>query len=56
NFVSCHSPATVGETLRIVNTTMTVGARALSARTEIWNATKHRLVASGVHIKMKPCL
>ncbi|KAJ7768734.1 HotDog domain-containing protein [Mycena olivaceomarginata] len=49
-----HSPATLGETLRIVNTSMTVGARAMSARTEIWNATKHRLVASGVHIKMQP--
>ncbi|KAJ7777596.1 HotDog domain-containing protein [Mycena maculata] len=49
-----HSPATIGEKLRIVNTTMTVGARALSARTEIWNATQHRLVASGVHIKMQP--
>ncbi|KAF7320903.1 4HBT domain-containing protein [Mycena chlorophos] len=49
-----HSPATLGETLRIVNTTLTVGSRALSARTEIWNATKHRLVASGVHIKMQP--
>ncbi|KAJ6476211.1 HotDog domain-containing protein [Mycena sanguinolenta] len=49
-----HSPATLGEKLRIVNTTMTVGARAMSARTEIWNVTKHRLVASGVHIKMQP--
>ncbi|KAJ7777597.1 HotDog domain-containing protein [Mycena maculata] len=49
-----HSPATIGEKLRIVNTTMTVGARAMSARTEIWNATQHRLVASGVHIKMQP--
>ncbi|KAF7326954.1 4HBT domain-containing protein [Mycena venus] len=49
-----HSPATLGEKLRIVNTTMTFGARAKSARTEIWNATKHRLVASGVHIKMNP--
>ncbi|KAF7326867.1 4HBT domain-containing protein [Mycena venus] len=49
-----HSPATLGERLRIVNTTMTVGTRAMSARTEIWNASKHRLVASGVHIKMKP--
>ncbi|KAJ7482300.1 HotDog domain-containing protein [Mycena galericulata] len=49
-----HSPATLGEKLRIVNTTLTVGARALSARTEIWNATQHRLVASGVHIKMQP--
>ncbi|KAJ7147375.1 HotDog domain-containing protein [Mycena filopes] len=49
-----HSPATLGEKLRIVNTSMTIGARAMSARTEIWNDTKHRLVASGVHIKMQP--
>ncbi|KAJ7442133.1 HotDog domain-containing protein [Mycena galericulata] len=49
-----HSPATLGEKLRIVNTTLTVGARTLSARCEIWNATQHRLVASGVHIKMQP--
>ncbi|KAK7063506.1 4HBT domain-containing protein [Favolaschia claudopus] len=60
NFVSqsmnivYHSPAALGERLRIVNTTMTVGARAISARTEIWNQSKHRLVASGVHIKMRP--
>ncbi|KAJ7158290.1 HotDog domain-containing protein [Mycena crocata] len=47
-----HSPAGLGDKLRIVNTTMTVGARAMSARTEIWNATHHRLVATGVHIKM----
>ncbi|KAG6844358.1 hypothetical protein H0H87_007539 [Tephrocybe sp. NHM501043] len=49
-----HSPAGLGERLRIVNTTMTMGARATSARTEIWNTTHHRLVSSGVHIKMKP--
>ncbi|KAG6841294.1 hypothetical protein C0991_012464 [Blastosporella zonata] len=49
-----HSPADLGDRLRIVNTTMTMGARALSARTEIWNVTHHRLVSSGVHIKMKP--
>jgi len=49
-----HSPATVGDRLRIVNTTMTVGSRAHSARTEIWNLTHHRLVSSGVHIKMQP--
>ncbi|KAG6812150.1 hypothetical protein H0H92_004149 [Tricholoma furcatifolium] len=46
--------AGLGDRLRIVNTTMTMGARALSARTEIWNLTHHRLVSSGVHIKMKP--
>ncbi|TFK69433.1 hypothetical protein BDN72DRAFT_840399 [Pluteus cervinus] len=49
-----HSPAHMGDTIRIVNTTMTVGARALSVRTEIWNSTHHRLVASGVHVMMKP--
>lgn len=48
-----HSPAELGDRIRIVNTTMTVGARALSARTEIWNLTHHRLVCSGVHIKMQ---
>ncbi|KAJ3814911.1 hypothetical protein F5876DRAFT_31879 [Lentinula aff. lateritia] len=49
-----HAPATIGENLRIVNTTMTVGRRVASARTEIWSETHHRLVASGVHIKMEP--
>jgi hypothetical protein len=63
-----------------VNTTLTVGSRVESVRTEasivfifilfhlqvstdlffggpllkIWNVTHHRLVASGVHIKMPP--
>ncbi|KAF9011743.1 hypothetical protein BDQ17DRAFT_1272058 [Cyathus striatus] len=49
-----HSPAGLGDQLRLVNTTLTLGARAHSARTEIWNVTHHRLVASGVHIKMQP--
>ncbi|KAJ3756728.1 HotDog domain-containing protein [Lentinula raphanica] len=49
-----HAPALLGETLRIVNTTMAVGRRVASARTEIWSETHHRLVASGVHIKMEP--
>ncbi|KJA29602.1 hypothetical protein HYPSUDRAFT_31531 [Hypholoma sublateritium FD-334 SS-4] len=49
-----HSPAGIGEKLRLVNTTLTVGKRAESVRTEIWNVTHHRLVASGVHIKMLP--
>ncbi|KAF9458479.1 HotDog domain-containing protein [Collybia nuda] len=49
-----HSPANLGDRIRIVNTTMTLGARAHSARTEIWNVTHHRLVSSGVHIKMQP--
>jgi len=51
-----HSPAVLGDKLRIVNTSMTVGSRAMSARTEIWNGTYHRLVSSGVHLKMHPSL
>ncbi|KAI5893166.1 uncharacterized protein SCHCODRAFT_02621034 [Schizophyllum commune H4-8] len=49
-----HSPAVLGDRIRIVNTSIALGARASSARTEIWNDTHHRLVASGVHIKMQP--
>jgi len=49
-----HSPAVLGDKLRLVNTSMTIGSRAMSARTEIWNATHHRLVSSGVHLKMPP--
>ncbi|TFK28978.1 hypothetical protein FA15DRAFT_664624 [Coprinopsis marcescibilis] len=49
-----HSPAALGDKIRIVNQTLTVGARAHSVRTEIWNVTHHRLVSSGTHIKMIP--
>ncbi|KAG1873621.1 HotDog domain-containing protein [Suillus subalutaceus] len=49
-----HSPALSGDKLRIVSTTLAVGSRALSSRCEIWNVTRHRLVASAVHIKMVP--
>ncbi|TFK46948.1 hypothetical protein OE88DRAFT_1714733 [Heliocybe sulcata] len=49
-----HAPALKGDKLRIVSTTIAVGSRTMSARCEIWNDTHHRLVASGVHIKMEP--
>ncbi|KAJ2915610.1 hypothetical protein MD484_g4795, partial [Candolleomyces efflorescens] len=49
-----HSPAVLGNTLRVVNTSTTVGRRTHTCRTEIWNATHHRLVASGTHVKMAP--
>ncbi|KAJ8596744.1 hypothetical protein M405DRAFT_103141 [Rhizopogon salebrosus TDB-379] len=49
-----HSPASMGDKLRIVSTTLTVGNRALSSRCEVWSTTRHRLVASAVHIKMAP--
>ncbi|KAF9077945.1 hypothetical protein BDP27DRAFT_1379142 [Rhodocollybia butyracea] len=49
-----HASAFLGEELKIINTSMTVGRRAVSAQTEIWSATNHRLVVSGVHVKMTP--
>ncbi|KAF9480158.1 hypothetical protein BDN70DRAFT_877903 [Pholiota conissans] len=49
-----HSPAQAGDKLRLVNTTLTLGARAHSVRTEIWNVTHRRLVVSGTHVKMLP--
>ncbi|KAG2143628.1 HotDog domain-containing protein [Suillus clintonianus] len=49
-----HSPGLLGDKLRLVSTTLAVGSRALSSRCEVWNVTRHRLVASAVHIKMVP--
>ncbi|OAX43379.1 hypothetical protein K503DRAFT_169133 [Rhizopogon vinicolor AM-OR11-026] len=49
-----HSPALLGDKLRVVSTTLTVGNRMLSSRCEVWNTTRHKLVASAVHVKMNP--
>ncbi|KAG1735027.1 HotDog domain-containing protein [Suillus lakei] len=49
-----HSPAVLGDKLRIVSTTLTLGSRARPGRCEVWNVTRHRLVASAVHINMVP--
>ncbi|OJA18088.1 hypothetical protein AZE42_04168 [Rhizopogon vesiculosus] len=49
-----HSPALLDDKLRVVSTTLALGNRALSSRCEIWNVTRHRLVASAVHLKMDP--
>ncbi|TFK46945.1 hypothetical protein OE88DRAFT_1666748 [Heliocybe sulcata] len=49
-----HAPALLGDRLRIVSTTIAVGARVMSARCEVWNDTRRRLVVSGVHVKMEP--
>jgi len=48
-----HASAKLGDKLEIVSTTISSGARAVSAQSEIWDVTNHRLVASGTHIKMK---
>ncbi|KAF9498888.1 hypothetical protein BDN71DRAFT_311977 [Pleurotus eryngii] len=47
-----HSPANLGDKLKIVSTTMSVGARAMSARCEIWNTSQHKLVASDIVIRL----
>ncbi|VDB99549.1 unnamed protein product [Peniophora sp. CBMAI 1063] len=49
-----HAPAPLDNHLRIMNWTITVGSRVMSTRTEIWDATAGRLVATGIHIKMEP--
>ncbi|PIL28311.1 hypothetical protein GSI_09600 [Ganoderma sinense ZZ0214-1] len=49
-----HAPATVGARLRIVNQTVSFGARTVSVRTEIWDTTNRRLVATAVHNQMSP--
>ncbi|KIK63556.1 hypothetical protein GYMLUDRAFT_40599 [Collybiopsis luxurians FD-317 M1] len=49
-----HSPAALGEKIRIINKSVTSGGRSATGRTEIWNLNHRRLVASGVHIKMLP--
>ncbi|KAI0650606.1 hypothetical protein C8Q79DRAFT_900928 [Trametes meyenii] len=60
NFVSqainttFHAPVPAGAKIEVVNTTISFGARTVSAVTEIWDVTNHRLCVSGVHNKMKP--
>jgi len=49
-----HAPAAPGSKLRIVNTSMAVGARIMSSRTEIWDDTTKRLCVTGIHVKMEP--
>ncbi|KAH9942588.1 hypothetical protein B0H21DRAFT_824142 [Amylocystis lapponica] len=49
-----HAGASPGSKLEIVNTTTSMGGRVMTARSEIWDVTNHRLVASGTHIKMYP--
>ncbi|KZV64571.1 Thioesterase/thiol ester dehydrase-isomerase [Peniophora sp. CONT] len=49
-----HAPAPVGHRIRVINWSVAVGSRIMSARTEIWDIDDERLVATGTHIKMKP--
>ncbi|KAJ3504100.1 hypothetical protein NLJ89_g8112 [Agrocybe chaxingu] len=52
--VMYHSPARLGDKLKLINTTIILEGDAHSAKTEIWNASRGGLVASGSQIKMVP--
>ncbi|KAI0769154.1 hypothetical protein BD413DRAFT_560142 [Trametes elegans] len=49
-----HAPAPRGATLNVMNTTVSLGSRTVSARAEIWDVTHRRLCVSGVLSKMAP--
>jgi len=47
-----HAPASLGDKLRLINTSTAMGTRAWTARMEMWDVTHHRLVASATQVKM----
>ncbi|KAF9236192.1 HotDog domain-containing protein, partial [Melanogaster broomeanus] len=49
-----HAPASLGDKLRLINTSTSIGKRTTSARIEIWDVTHHRLVASATQVQMTP--
>ncbi|KAF9260731.1 hypothetical protein L218DRAFT_962313 [Marasmius fiardii PR-910] len=56
-----HSQALLGDEMKIVSTSALVGESVeenqrpvMTARCEIWNGTRHCLVASGIHNMMSP--
>ncbi|KAF8138823.1 HotDog domain-containing protein [Boletus edulis] len=48
-----HAPASLGDKLRLINTSTAMGTRTWNGRIEIWDVTHHRLVASGTQVKME---
>ncbi|KAI0825809.1 HotDog domain-containing protein [Irpex lacteus] len=49
-----HSPAPIGSRVKLVCTTVTFGARVMTAKAEVYNVTHGRLVATGAHVQMQP--
>jgi len=49
-----HAPAAVGVKLRLVHSSVASDSQIYSARSEIWDATNHRLVALGTQLAMPP--
>lgn len=52
--ITFHAPAVMGARLRIINTSVAVGARVMTVRSEVYDITNGRIVATGVHMKMPP--
>ncbi|EJU06640.1 Thioesterase/thiol ester dehydrase-isomerase [Dacryopinax primogenitus] len=53
--VTYHAAASLGASLRIISTVVSFSTRVQTVRCEVWDVTNptHRLVASGMHIKMR---
>ncbi|KAJ7261178.1 hypothetical protein C8J57DRAFT_1337267 [Mycena rebaudengoi] len=49
-----HESASLGARIRIINTTLTSGLDKMSCRSEVWDLSQKRLVASGVFVGMFP--
>ncbi|KAF8841575.1 hypothetical protein BDN67DRAFT_966993 [Paxillus ammoniavirescens] len=49
-----HAPASLGDELRLINTSTTIGRQTTSSRIEIWDVAHHRLVVSATQVKMDP--
>ncbi|KAG1801927.1 uncharacterized protein BJ212DRAFT_1253303, partial [Suillus subaureus] len=49
-----HPPAVLGNQLRVMSTTLTLGSWARSGHCEVWNVMRSRLVASAVYTNMVP--
>ncbi|KAI0690852.1 HotDog domain-containing protein [Cytidiella melzeri] len=49
-----HTPAPLGTQIKIVSTTIAYGSRTRTARAEIYENSRNRLVATGTHVKMVP--
>ncbi|KAL0950333.1 hypothetical protein HGRIS_010304 [Hohenbuehelia grisea] len=47
-----HAPAPLGTNLRIVTTSVITDSAMLCSRAQIWDADRHKLLVSGVHMKM----
>ncbi|KAJ7124662.1 hypothetical protein C8R43DRAFT_1031137 [Mycena crocata] len=48
-----HNPVAVGAKLRFINTTLAVAAGTTSCRSEVWDITHRKLVATAVFVGMQ---